>query len=887
VDRLDDIDELRAAANRDPQGAAGAASRLAATARAGGDPALLSRALAVLGRARRALGAIDLAEADLAEAIDAGTAAGDDELVADAHLGLAGVYAFAGRSVEALAQLESVQRLGSDRIRAYGSLQLAALEQRIGRLPEALAGYERALPALRALDAWADIAIVLMNRGVIRTQLGDCDAAIADLTEAGRLFAAGDNAYGCAQARHGLGWAYARRGDLAPALRYLDDAADRFRALGHTAPEVEVDRVEVLLAAGLFVTAGDAAYEVAERLTVAGDRWHAAEAWLLCARAALLGGDRVRGSEFAERARAQFAEHGSTAWERLARLDVVRARQGGRRPGDVAELRGLAEELDTAGNIRAAASALALACVAAAEDGALDLAETLSRECARRAARLGVFEVRLQARYAQAICAEARGDGGSARRHVRSGLEELRRHRAAIAASDVQAAVAIHAEQLAAVGMRLALQHGSPTVLLDWMERVRADGPTRPAAHRPADAGLAAQLSELRSVVARLRAAESEGTDTVDLLRRQRDLERMIHRRELQSAADGDGAERRSRPTLTALRAALAGSSLIELAEVDGRLVGVRISDLGQDGFAGRVRAGTSRIEELGPAPVVYQAVAAAGAALRSLVADARTRSGRSARLDLLGRALAAIDSALAPLLAGDDPVVLVVPAGLNALPWHIVPSLAGRPVSVAPSATWWYATAAGTARRVGADDPALVVAGPRLAVADSEVAAVARCYPRATVLTGAAATTAAVTAAMADAPVAHVACHGRIRDDNALWSSLELFDGPLYLYDLERLGRTPQLVVLSGCETGVGVRVGNQLIGLSTVLLRRGTRSIVASVCPLPDSAATRETMTALHQRLAAGMPPAAALARLAAGWRRDDDGSLIAAAIGCFGMH
>jgi CHAT domain-containing protein len=196
--------------------------------------------------------------------------------------------------------------------------------------------------------------------------------------------------------------------------------------------------------------------------------------------------------------------------------------------------------------------------------------------------------------------------------------------------------------------------------------------------------------------------------------------------------------------------------------------------------------------------------------------------------------------------------------------------------VTVAPSATWWASAPPPDdgARR------AVVVAGPRLAFAEAEASAVADGYPGAVTLTGPAATAAQVTAALNRAALLHVACHGRIRDDNALWSSLELFDGPLYLYDLDRAARTPPLVVLSGCETGVGVRVGDQLLGLSTALLRRGTRALVAAVCPLPDSAATRDTMIALHRRLAGGDPPSVALAALAGG-----PSPLVAAALTCFG--
>jgi hypothetical protein len=288
---------------------------------------------------------------------------------------------------------------------------------------------------------------------------------------------------------------------------------------------------------------------------------------------------------------------------------------------------------------------------------------------------------------------------------------------------------------------------------------------------------------------------------------------------------------------------------------------------------------------DVGAGPDARAAAAAIASALRALVTSPRGGRARVARLDVLRRAAGALDRMLAPLVTGDGPVVLVVPAALHAVAWQALPSLAGRPVCVAPSATWWYDVTTRSGEPVAAG-PTLAVAGPRLTVADSEAAAVAAGYPDAIVLTGRAATTAAVTAAMADAGVAHLACHGRIRDDNALWTSLELFDGPLYMYDLERLGRTPPLVVLSGCETGIGVRIGDQLIGLSTVLLRRGTRSLVASVCPVPDSPATSGVMTALHRHVAEGATPAGALAELSAGWAGADD-ALVALGLTCFGRH
>lgn len=867
-----EIDELRDALHRDPGRVAHEASRLAAYARAAGDQAMLSRALSVLGRARRAVGEIQLAESDLDAAIAAAVVAGDDELAADAHLGLAGVYAFTGRSAEAIEHLNRVHRLGSARIRAYALLQRAALDQRIGNLADALAGYERALPTLREVDARVDIAVVLMNRGVIHTSLGDCEAAVADLTDAGQLFAAQGNAYAEAQSWHGLGWAYANRGDLTAALRYLDQASDRFRDLGHAAAEVEVDRAEVLLWAGLFGLATEAAQGVAARLSAAGNDWHVALSWLVCARAGLLSGDLDEAAASAERARAIFADSGAAAWERVARLELIRARTAAGQPCDVDEVQALIAGLDQAGHARGTVTALGLASVAAVDAGALDLAATLSAECSRRAARLGIFELRAAARYAVAACAVAHDDTTTAARAVRNGLADLRRHRSTITAPDAQAAIALHARRLAALGMRMAVADGSAERILQWMERIREAQPSRPAPVPPVDSDLAARLRELRSVAVALRTAETDGRDTADLLRRQRDLERLAHRQRLRLSAAASTRGGWRTPDVSALRSSLDGGCLVELSEVDGRLVGVSV--------------GASAIQwaDVGSAARAYEIVGAGGAALRSLVTEPVNHPARAGLLQLLGRAADALDRFVAPLLTGEGPVILVIPAALHEAAWSLLPSLAGRPVSVAPSATWWHT--AGTSDDDRAAERVVVAAGPRLAMAERECAAVAACYADPTVLTGQTATTAAVLTAWDGASMAHLVSHGRIRDDNALWSALELSDGPLYFYDLDRQERTPTRVVLSGCETGAGVRVGDQLIGLSSVLLRRGTRTLMAARCPVPDSAATADTMAALHRRLAGRATPAAALAELSAGGRRGDPVGLVAAALGCFGI-
>ena len=519
---MDEVARLRVAGHRDPRGVETEAGLLVLKARSTQDDALLSRALAVRGRARRSLGDIDQAHVDLdgalaaAARVRAGHPQGcpHDDLAADAHVGLAGVLSFAGRTDEAVTHLDEADRVGSPDVRAYASLQRAIIDQRVGRNREALARYSAALPVLRRLAANVDIALVLLNRGVLRVYSGDAAAAVKDLEEAGRRFAADSHDFGVAQAHHGLGWALARRGELPRALAYLREAAELFRALGHEALEVDQDRMEALLAAGLSTDALEVGRTTAGRLVALGNHSLAAEVWLLCARAALLEGDRDLAATFGERARALFAGQGAAAWERAARLEVVRASP---EPGEPAELRALAAAQQEAFNARGAVTALALAAIADAHRGNLEDAEAALATCRRRARRLGTVEMRVLTAHAGASCALARHDRSGALRHLRAGLRDLHQHRSTLAAGDARAAMALHGRQLAEMGLRLALAERSPAGLLSWMERVRAGRgrhlPTRP----PDDDGAAGELEELRALVAAVRQREAAGEEVVEL----------------------------------------------------------------------------------------------------------------------------------------------------------------------------------------------------------------------------------------------------------------------------------------------------------------------------------------------------------------------------------
>ena len=111
--------------------------------------------------------------------------------------------------------------------------------------------------------------------------------------------------------------------------------------------------------------------------------------------------------------------------------------------------------------------------------------------------------------------------------------------------------------------------------------------------------------------------------------------------------------------------------------------------------------------------------------------------------------------------------------------------------------------------------------------------------------------------------------CHGHFRADSPLFSGLELADGALCAYELQGLQQAPEIVVLSACDlANPDARPGDELLGFAAMLISLGTRTIIASIVPIPDAPAKR-LMTALHTRLTAGDSPAAALAHAQAALR------------------
>ena len=156
--------------------------------------------------------------------------------------------------------------------------------------------------------------------------------------------------------------------------------------------------------------------------------------------------------------------------------------------------------------------------------------------------------------------------------------------------------------------------------------------------------------------------------------------------------------------------------------------------------------------------------------------------------------------------------------------------------VTYAPSASVFRSCMLTSSRPSGG--PLVVgLADRRSPWTEHEARQVADLFTDSQLLLGATATQANVFSSAPSASIVHIASHGRFRPDNAIFSSIELSDTPLSLFDISRLRLSAQLVVLSGCSTGMStVLPGDEQFGLARGFLYAGCPAVVASLWNVND---------------------------------------------------
>ena len=865
---------------KDPRQARTIAAEVAHAARRAADPAAESTARRVLGLAARELHDAGTALRELRRGVRVADAAALPRQAAEARMSLALVLAEAGRPVGALREIEvaapALDGLPAARLQMQRSLVL----DRLSRFEEAMQGYTAALAVFRREKDQLWAARALVNRGVLHAYQGSVRQAETDLLAAARLYLDLGQELALAQVHHNLGFVLARAGDVPAALRWYDRADEYFARTVRPAVAL-MDRAELLLDARLLPEARVAAEAALAAARDGRMRLFEAQARLMLAEAALAEGDWGTALAQATSARRAFVRQGRPAWSALARYVALRAgdmRLTGKpvSAGRVRHARSVAHALSESGWVTPAVDAhlytVRLAMAAAgrlrtAVRPAAIRAVAVELRAVRTEAARGPAHLRARAWHAEALVREAAGDLPGARRALLAGIRILHRYSATLGATELRVLAGQQAIDLAATGLRLARQGGRPRAVLWWGEQWKAASLRLPPVRPPDVIGLADDLARLRRVQAQ---SESAGNATAALRREQRDLEERIRRHSWR--ASGSLHRGAPRVDLTGLTDRLGDRALVELLDIDGDLHavvvtrdGMRARSLGHTVEAsGEVRALRFALKRI----VTGHGVAASAAAAR------RSAEHATERIDQL---------VLAPLRPwiGDRELVLVPSGPLHATPWARLPSCRSRPLTVAPSASAWLA-AAGRTRPSGA----LLVAGPGLEHAESEVRRLARVIPAATVLSPTDAYVDTVGKALGGVGLAHIAAHGDFRADNPMFSAVRLADGPLTVYDLERIAPAPHTVVLSACSVGLSaVHPGEELMGFTAALLGLGTATVLASTLPVHDASA-QDLMIGLHRRLAAGVAPATALAAVQATAGEDlDERTVTAAAFGCFG--
>ncbi len=757
--------------------------------------------------------------------------------------------------------------------------------------PAAVERLEEATRAARKLDAPDMVALTHIQHGVINARCGVWSAAAEQLRQAVALFAYIGPFEQCStlitlgladlslsrveeaqeslerarqlasehdlpvhlfKATHNLGCAAYVAGNLPEALRLMT-LADSM-PVDVARERAKIDLGEVLLEAGLVDHAREALTAALDTARASGQRVDEGEILGDLARCAVLDDVPDLARDLAEQSRSVFdslgAQARSAAVELLiARLDV---RDGINLDHALEASRKWNRQNDTSVDV---VDAILLRAEAHLAQGDLDA-------CAQELERvpgagiglvtngLGLLSKRLHELYVRAELADRRQDNAAFTAAVEEASRLCVRAQGQTSSLELRAALAQHVAPTAQLDLTRALRSNDVEHAFTASERWRAASHRSLAPSGGVSADLARKLARLRWL--RSGVAQDVELDPSAYLAEITELERAISLATWQQEAVV--AEKDKLLTLAQLRQILPDrTGLVAFFVTKESCQAIVVGPSGEC------------LVNLGdPAPL--------SAAVRRLRRDLRGAAFAHARPGLRHQLQDAVlstanhlsDLIMTPVMEalGDIEQLVMVPNDLlHAVPWSLLPGVGGRPVTVAPSATVWgrlSRDSAITVRTVGC------LAGPRLARGVAEASDVATIWSNAGALTTATNVSASVdltTRVLGEADIVHIAAHGHHAEDNPLFSSLLMADGPLFAHELIN-GVQARHVILSACDVGRSrIRAGGEALGLTAALLALGTQTVIAAVAPIPDEVSAAAAV-AYHRALVRGKDAASALA-------------------------
>jgi tetratricopeptide (TPR) repeat protein len=781
----------------------------------------------------------------------------DPHLAARLLISLAHAQALQGLLTTGLGHLDAAATIVATADRGVLAQQRGLLLFRAGRIDEALEWLNAAIPLL-ANDAHRDVeARAFLNRGTLHLTAGRVSAARADLRRCAELARAAGMTQLAAKAEHNVGYCDYLTGDIPAALHAYGKAERALAGEPGLVGVVLMDRARALLQAGLVRDAGidlDLAIELFAQQRLRQDQ---AEAELARAYTALAAGDNAAAIRWARQARSRFNRCGNTTGAALADVTLLRSRLHTAKglANVAAQAVVTAAVLDTTGLTDDGALAMLVGIRALIAHGNPEAARAMLGHGLRR--RATSLESRSMYALALAELAVADGNVASAGSHLRAGLAAMQRHRSRFGSLELQAGVQGSAMALASLGTQIAWVTGSPPQIYRWSERSRTHTERLPYVHTDRNPELVGALAALRHARQTLRQTALSGHRAEPHLRAQvARLERTVRHLDWEVPGSARVPPQSKRSHV-----------INELAATESTMICL----IGRDRYLGALilaprQRRPSTIADLGPAAPLVETATRLRSDLDVLASRRLPTTLKTTIHRALTEHMAAIESdllrRLSPMIESTGPLVIVPMGAFSILPWGCLPRLRGRPVCVTPSATAWLRAKQRANRNVQPrDDPVVLVGGPGLHHAKAEIASIAAMHRTPVVLDGDTATVEAALHAIDGAATVHVAAHGEHDPDNGLFSRIDLVDGPLMGYDLQRLRVPPRDVVLAACDIGrAATQASDGFLGFTTALLHVGASSVVAGVARIHDESTAR-VMTEHHRSLVRGCTPAEAL--------------------------
>ncbi len=769
--------------------------------------------------------------------------AAGEQREAEVRATLGTTLVFAGQTAKGLIQLNKAMALTTgDALPRVLHLR-GCTNWLLGRYTDALSDLSRSVELSRQNNDKLWEGRALGSRADVLRALGEPVRSEADYQAAGAVLTEiGEDVEATLATRNRALVAY-QQGDVVTALALMEQAEERYRALGIDPVEQLVDHAMTLLSARLAREA-QAMLESALRRADLAPVWRA-DLLMASARAALVDHELELARSRAREAEVLFRTHRRLRWSARAALLALEATYStfrkdpdpsgqlhGRDPVELSALlhhtRRVVHRLRRLSDPNLAEALLLMAQVSRDAGHA-----RMSRRALHEAARTrhgGTPLPRAAGWLAAAMLAEQREDRRGLLHACRRGLDAVDEHRRLIGDLELRSLATGYGLDLAMLAAVDAVRSGDARGLLWWTERWRGTALLVSASRPPDDPQLGRDIAALRDVSRRLSTVEGDL-----LLNRERTRLESAVRARYRHLRSGS-AEARG-PDLGGLVASLGDTVLLCIVLVTSTLYAVTVAH-------GRVT-----LREIGPYATAMRECEFARFTLR------RAAYGRRVDVESTG---ARLQQALlgTPEPGWSHPSVLVVPpASLLTVPFGLLPAFQDTAVMVSPSTAVWQ-----RARGARDDDGdehtghVALVTGPGLSTRHEEIVDLRRLHADAVVLSGVDATVEGALRVLDGARLGHIAAHGTFRADAPLFSSLTLADGPLMFHDLDRLQRPPRSIVLSACDSGNMHAIGaDEALGLVSAFLALGTRGVVASVDPVND-AATVGVMRQVHAVVAHG---------------------------------